>query len=80
MFLPDHKSFGLVGEFASVIIPADANDRFDAEIALLDSAAGVGVKMIWKFSDQIFAFDFHSISSFFININVFTLNVNGVNI
>lgn len=61
VFFPCHQAAGFVGEDIVVVLTADADDRFAAEIALLDQNTAAGFKIRRKifFIDQIFSFNFH---------------------
>ena len=41
VFFPDHKALGLVSEVIVVIVAPNPHDRFGAEVALFNPAAGI---------------------------------------
>ena len=58
IFFPDHQPFGFVSEIISVILFADADNRFGAEITLFDIVKCILLQIKGNGMDQIFAFDF----------------------
>ena len=81
VFFTDHKPAGFISEFIPVVISADPDHRIGAQISLLQFPEGEGIKILWQLfgPDICVRFPYSIILSLSI-INVFTLNVNGVNI
>lgn len=70
VFFPCHQAAGFVGEDIVVVLTADADDRFAAEIALLDQNTAAGFKIRRKIFSSIRYFRSISINQYLLKKNI----------